>query len=357
MFMGLKAARLRGVLEAFVDNYPRCTVANPRGLSRQEGLLGEGELPWPDVIANQRFGQFLPPSLYATSDYNAAVFLAYQLSSTEGLSTTEVEESITLLQQLLRRLAVASEVTVEQLKHVQELAVGIPEIGPLLFSPGNLAGTFVNAANLTAAMAQNQRLFDLLDLSPEQKGQLKRWIDNRGKAGARSAKKISKGNIKLVWLGGSLHFQIPATAQAMDYTSRYMAGGKVNVPVYGAGRALSKRAWVAADGARGLLKYSTNNVAGMVLAVGPQAYLDYKSSTTMKEFYKKSAYSQPTNVTAAVAGIATGSLVIVGATFFGLAAPLYLVISISWAASIGVQAFIGSRKIDKTIGNYIVDWW
>ena len=131
----------------------------------------------------------------------------------------------------------------------------------------------------------------------------------------------------------------------------------MNVPVYGAGRALSKRAWVVADGARGLLKYSTNNVAGMVLAVGPQAYLDYKSSTTMREFYKKSAYSQPTNVTAAVAGIATGSLVIVGATFFGLAAPLYLVISISWAASIGVQAFIGSRKIDKTIGNYIVDWW
>lgn len=352
--MGLKAPGRRGVLEAFVDNYPRCTVANPRGLFRQEGLLGEGELPWPDVIANQRFGQFLPPSLYATSDYNAAVFLAHQLTSAEGLSTTEVEESITLLQQLLRRLAVASEVTVEQLKHVQELAVGIPEVGQLLFSPGNLPGTFVNAANLAAATAKNQRLFDLLDLSPEQKGQLKRWIDNRGKAGARSAKKISKGNIKLVWLNNSLHFQIPATAQAMEYTSRYMAGGKVNVPVYGAGRALSKRAWVAADGARGLLKYSTNNVAGMVLAVGPQAYLDYKSSTTMSEFYKKSIYNQPANVTAGVAGIMGGKFAIYISVLFGAGVPgLGIVLLVGLGFSLAALRTFNAMGLGEKIGNSI----
>jgi hypothetical protein len=338
-----------------MDNYPRCTVANPRGLYRQDGLLGEGELPWPDVIANRRFAEV--PSMsgfYATSDYNAALFLAHQLESSEGMSIDEVEESVALLQRLLRRLSVATDVSVEQVKHVQQLAESIPEVGPLLFSLGNLPGTLVNTANIAAAMAKNQRLFDLLDLPPQQKAQLKNWVETRGKAGARSAKKISKGKIKLVWLGNALHFQIPATAQAMRYTSGHLVSGMVNVPVYGAGRALSERALLAADGARGLLKYSTSNAAGIVLAVGPQAYLDYKSSSTMSEFYRKSAYSQPANIAASIASIATAEIVTVLYGVAGLGAvSLIVVVGLSVAASLGALYLINTTGWDKSFGDYI----
>lgn len=63
---------------------------------------------------------------------------------------------------------------------------------------------------------------------------------------------------------------------------------------------------------------------GAALAVGPQAYLDWTSSSSNEEFYRKSAESQPTNV----AAFAVGAIVTFGLGFVGT--PLVAVIAIGW---------------------------
>lgn len=208
---------------------------------------------------------------------------------------------------------------------------------------------------MSLALAQNKTVSDLLDLPPDQKARLKNWVDMRGKAGARSAKKISKGKIKLVWLRGALHFQIPATAESVYYTQRHRMPGVVNVPVYGAKRGLSRRAWLAADGARGLLKYSSSGTAGVVLAVGPQAYLDYRSSATLDEFYRKSAYSQPANIAAVAAGIYPGGLAITVIGGIGAGPAFVLVIAAGWIASVFTLSGAGALGLDKKIGDLLTD--
>lgn len=339
-----------------MDNYPRCTVANPRGGLRQHGMLGTGEPLWPANIANRlmanapNMGEF-----YATSDYNAAVFIIHQLKSDEPMSAREVEESVSLLQRLLRQMSAAADINLEKLQQVQQMAEGIKGIGPLLFSPANIAGTVVNLSNMSLALAQNKSVSDLLDLPPDQKARLKNWVDMRGKAGARSAKKISKGKIKLVWLRGVLHFQIPATAESVYYTQRHRMPGVVNVPVYGAKRGLSRKAWLAADGARGLLKYSSSGTAGVVLAVGPQAYLDYRSSATLDEFYRKSAYSQPANIAAVAAGISIGGWITTTLTGIGFGPGLFIVIAIGWGLSIITLSIAGKFGLDKKIRDFLTD--
>ena len=112
--------------------------------------------------------------------------------------------------------------------------------------------------------------------------------------------------------------------------------------MYGTERALSKWVWVAADGARGLLKYPTNNVAGMVLAVGPQTYLNYKSSTTMSEFYRKEIYNRPANVTSANEGVVGGKLatIVCGAAGLGM---------------IGLVLVIGESFITGSGALYLID--
>ena len=339
-----------------MDNHPRCTVANPRGALRQNGLLGTGEPLWPANIANRLMAN--APNIsefYATSDYNAAIFIIHQLKSDEPMSAREVEESVSLLQRLLRQMSAAADISLEKLQQVQQMAESIKGIGPLLFSPANIAGTVVNISNMSLALAQNKTVSDFLDLPPDQKARLKNWVDMRGKAGARSAKKISKGKIKLVWLRGTLHFQIPATAESVYYTQRHRMPGVVNVPVYGAKRGLSRKAWLAADGARSLLKYSSSGTAGVVLAVGPQAYLDYKSSATLDEFYRKSAYSQPANIAAVAAGITAGKIIIKSAKFVRFGPAFVIMLAVGWAVSVGTLFLAGELKLDKKLGDLLTE--
>lgn len=319
-------------------------------------MLGTGEPLWPGNIANRIMAQAPGISeFYATSDYNAAVFIIHQLKSDEPMSARELEESVSLLQRLLRQMAAAGDTSLEKFLQVQKMAESIDEVGPLFFSSGNIAGTVVNVANLSAVWAQNKTLFDLVDLPPDQKARVKNWVDMRGRPGARSAKKISKGKIKLVWLRGALHFEVPATAQSIYYTHQGRVPGVVNVPVYGAKRAFGGRAWLAADGARGLLKYTTSGTAGVVLAVGPQAYLDYKSSSSMDEFFRKSAYSQPANVAAATAGIAGGIYAIKVVRLLRFGPALVIVIGAGWIASAITLLIIGKSGADEKIGELLTD--
>jgi len=78
--------------------YP-CTAADPMGTGSQQGLLGEGSLPWPSVVAARAFPSSLDiAGTYATDDLSAAEFLINELSSPEAeLSPEETEDYYTTL--------------------------------------------------------------------------------------------------------------------------------------------------------------------------------------------------------------------------------------------------------------------
>ncbi|MCI3947872.1 hypothetical protein K0038_04982 [Pseudomonas syringae] len=91
---------------------------------------------------------------YETDDYNAALYLIYQLSSPdEQLSTEELKKGALLLRELFQRLETGAKISAEALKSLQQAAEKIPEIGPLMFSPGNLTGTAATAAGAVMAAA------------------------------------------------------------------------------------------------------------------------------------------------------------------------------------------------------------
>jgi len=339
------------------ERFLPCTVANPRGTRQQAGLIGGGNLSFPSEIASRSFPA--PQNFagyYATSDYNAAMFLAHELASPElDMSPSEAQESLQLLRSLIRNLSSAKDVSLEALKELQKTAEAIPEVGSLLFSPANLPGTLVSAGTSVAAFSKSKSVVDLLDLSAADKKKLIKWANSRGTANSTSAKKAFKGRIKLIRVAGQLHFEVPITAQAQSYKVLGRVGGQVaHLPAYGTRGALNQRAMLHAGGATGSLKFMTGNTVGAVLAVGPQAYLDYTSSASMNEFYRKSAYSQPTNVAAFGGGVAAGY--VVGAISIGVGAgvaPLVLIVVIGWLAGTAVQHLMGSTGVDKAVGDYL----
>ncbi|MBV7477301.1 hypothetical protein [Pseudomonas sp. PDM31] len=334
-----------------------CTVANPRGTRQQAGLIAGGQLSFPSEIASRSFPA--PQNFagyYATSDYNAAMFLAHELASPElDMSPSEAQESLQLLRSLIRNLGAAANVSVEALKQLQKTVQSIPEIGDLMFSPANLPGTLVSAGTSAVAFSKSKSVVDLLDLSAADKKKLIKWANSRGAANSTSARRAFKGRIKLIRVAGQLHFEVPITAQAQSYKVLGQVGGQVaHLPAYGTKGALNQRAMLHADGATGGLKFMTGNTMGVALAIGPQAYLDYSSSTTMGEFYRASAYSQPTNVAAFAGGVVGGAVVSVISVGLGLgAAPLVLIVIAGWLAGTGVQALMVKTGTDKLIGNHL----
>jgi len=339
------------------ERFLPCTVANPRGTRQQAGLIGGGNLSFPSEIASRSFPA--PQDFagyYATSDYNAAMFLAHELASPElDMSPSEAQESLQLLHSLIRNLSSAKDVSLEALKELQTTAAAIPEVGSLLFSPANLPGTLVSAGTSVAAFSKSKSVVDLLDLSAADKKKLIKWANSRGTANSTSAKKAFKGRIKLIRVAGQLHFEVPITAQAQSYKVLGRVGGQVaHLPAHGTKGALNQRAMLHEKGATGGLKFMTGNVVGFALAVGPQAYLDYTDSKSMQEFYNKSAYSQPTNVAAFAAGSAATMILsfYLGAAALG-AAPLVLIIMVGWGAGLAMQAIMNGTGADKKLGNII----
>ncbi|MCX2900551.1 hypothetical protein [Pseudomonas mandelii] len=335
-----------------------CTAANPRGLRRQPGLLGTGTLPFPSEIASRSFPIMENfAGYYATSDYNAAMFLAYELSAPDAeMTSVEAQESVHLLCTLLKRLRAAPNIPVEAFKKLQQMAEAIPQIGPLLFSPTSLPGTLLAIGTIIAAAAQSKALVDLLDLSAADKKKLVQWANSRGSASSQSAKKAFRGRVKLIRVAGQLHFEVPVTAQAQSYRVLGQVGQQfAHIPAFGTKGVLDSRAMLHANGASRGLKLMTGGTVGSVLAVGPQAYFDYSSSSTMGEFFKKSAYSQPTNVAALVGGaLASASFTFVCVVAGFGTAPLVLVLGVGLIAGAGLQYLIQHKGADRAVGNHIV---
>lgn len=312
--------------------YP-CTAADPMGSGPEQGLLGEGSLPWPSVVAARAFPSSLDiDGFYATDDLSAAHFLVSELSSDESdLTAEEAEDYFEMLISLFGRLKNASEVSAEQLLDLKARAEKIPVVGQLMFSTPNLPGTLASVAGIVHSGLKSTKVENLLDVSKSTKKLIKRWVASRGKPGSISARRAFKGKIKLIRIGGNLYLEVPANAKAKIYrVAGKVVGDAIHIPTYNAAKVLKSTAYV--DGAayprRGIGRVLVGNMAGPVLAFGPQLAMDIGSATSGRDFLNRTAYSQPTNGLAFVGGT------IVGAT---VSAPAIVVIAIGLAVGVIIQ--------------------
>ncbi|VVQ26157.1 hypothetical protein PS928_06382 [Pseudomonas fluorescens] len=331
------------------------TSASLRCERRQPGLLGSGQQGCAGGSAMDFYMQ--PGRLageYPTDNYTAAVYLVHQLSSRdEQMSPDEFISAALLLRELLQKLKSATNVSVEALQALQQAAAKIPVIGPLMFSGGNLPGTIATAAGGVMAAARARKVTDLLDLTAEQKSKLNAWANSRGAPGAQSASKTFKGSIRIISKKGQLFFEIPVTAVARHYKILGEVGPSVaHITVGNTKVALTQRAHLHANGAIGMLKFMGGDSVGAALAVGPQAFLDYSSSTTGTEFYNKSVYSQSTNIVSAAVGVGSGYALAGAAALFAVpAAPLVVVVAVGFVAGLVVQWAMVEFGVDNVIGN------
>lgn len=339
------------------------TSAALRCERRQSGLLGRGIQPFADESASSFYMPLQSfAGTYETDDYSAALYIVYVLlSKDEVLSPEDYESFVVQLRGYLRTLKTSANVSVEALKSLQKAAENIPEIGPLMFSSGNLPGTIASASGAVMAAAKAQKVTDLLDLTAEQKNKLHRWASTRGAPGATSAQRTFKGAIKIIQKNGKSFFEIPITAVAQHYKILGQAGQQfVHVPIVGTAAALNQRAHLHSNGATGVLKFMGGNTVGLVIATVPQAILDYTSSSNKTEFYTKSFNTQPTNVASVGAGIVAGGLARVAITALTVgsagaaaagAAPLIAIILIGWGAGLAAQWAMAETGADKMIGD------
>lgn len=324
---------------------------------RQPGLLGGGHQTFPSGSASSFYMSLAPfAGTYETNDYNAALYLVYQLSSPdEQMSPDTYKSKALLLYKLIQNLKYATDVSVEALKALQEAAANIPGIGSLMFSGGNLPGTIASAAGVAMSASKAQKVTDLLDMTSSQKAKLHEWANSRGSPGAQSASRTFKGSINIISKNNKLFFEIPITAVGQHYKILGEVHNSVaHLPLTNTKAALNQLAHLHEGGATGALKMLGGKTAGGILAVGPQALLDVSDSSTPKEFYNKSVYSQPTNIASAAAGMAGGAFVTVAFTAASLgAAPLTLVLLVGWGAGLGVQALIVNKGWDKDLGDML----
>jgi hypothetical protein len=327
------------------------TSASLRCERRQPGLLGVGQQGFAGETAMSFYMR--PPSIagqYVTDDYTAAWLLVYQLSSPdEEMSPAEIEASVLLLRELLQKLKEATNISVEALQSLQKAAEDIPIVGSLMFSGGNLPGTIASASGLVMAATKSKKVSDLLDLTKAQSKKLHKWANSRGGPNAQTAGKALKGRIKIIREAGQLYLKIPLTVDARDYKVLGTIGRTaIQIPIDQARSTLNKSVHLHANGASGNLKVMTGSVLGFVLAVGPQAYLDWNSSTSKQDFLRKSAETQPTNLASFVVGaVATAALGAAGA-------PLIVVLGVGWLAGLGAQAVMAHTGWDKEFKDYLL---
>jgi hypothetical protein len=98
-------------------------------------------------------------------------------------------------------------------------------------------------------------------------------------------------------------------------------------------------------GAEGLERCLRGKVSGGILAFGPQAVVDWSTSTSFKDFVVKSAYSQLTNALVFAADLAIGAG----------SAPVVVVITLSLFAGLAIQLFMSDDATGwgTDLGNFL----
>ena len=219
-----------------------------------------------------------------------------------------------------------------------------------MFSTANLPGTLASVGGVIHSASKSTKVENLLDLPDATRKKLKQWAATRGKPGSVSANRAFRGRIKIIRLGGNLYFEVPTSAKASMYRhSGAVVGRTLNIPVYSTASSLSARAHVdsSAYGQRGVGKLLVGSAAGPLLAFGPQLIIDAHDATSVEEFFKRSAYSQPTNALAFASGLAVGALI-------GGSAAVVL-IPVGLAVGVWVQLFMSDdvSGLGTSLGDYL----
>jgi hypothetical protein len=329
--------------------YP-CSVSDPLGEGANSGLLGQGALPWPSVIAERHFPKNISISgFYATDELSAAHFMVATLSDPDnGMDEQEHEQMALHLSYLLFRIKIAGYVTAREVNELHQKAQSIPVIGSVIFSLSTLPGEVASLAGMLHSLSKGARLADTLNLPPHLKKQLLNWANTRGATGSVSAKKAFKQSIKLVRIQGQLHFEVPANAKA----KLFKIGGKtatnlIHIPAYNAAQVLKSRVPITASayGSRGVGRVIISNTAGGLWSMGPQAIIDAATADSFNDFMHKSAYSQPANILAIAAGI-----ILIPAT-----ASAVVVLGITTATGVLIQVVMSDDFTgwNRSIGNFL----
>lgn len=146
--------------------YP-CTAADPMGQGPQNGLLGEGALPWPSDIAVQAFPASIDfGGMYTAEDVDAVEFLIAQLNASENeLTAQEAENYALMLYESFDKMAASGKIGANKFLDLKKKAQAIPIVGPPLFSITNLPGTLASIGGVIHAGSKTTRVESLLDLT------------------------------------------------------------------------------------------------------------------------------------------------------------------------------------------------
>lgn len=332
-----------------------CTAENRQGIWPDPGMLGRSYTAFPENSVGEFRGGPSIGGYYSIDDYHAALFLAYELGDPDiVMDSDEALEKANLLHDLMQKVQRGGRATLEQLSALQKAAESIPEIGPLLFSPTSLPGTMVTAGTLVAAASASKPTHQLLDLTNARKKALSQWSRAKGKARVQAAKKLTQGGVKFVTLGGKRYLKVPVTTMA----SRYLIGGNVSasttlISASATRASLMQRAMLNANGARGALKLASGTIVGAVLAVVPQGVVDYTNATDVRDFLRRSTYSQPSNITAVAVSAIAATLAAKGVIFLAVSAYSFVtILAVGAAAGIVADYLLGKFGFNAKIGDY-----
>jgi hypothetical protein len=102
---------------------------------RQQGLLGQGTLPYPEVIANRVIPRIDVGGEYATDEFSGAMVLTTNLADPDDETTPkEAQEDLGLLILLYATIKQKSLATAAELEELRKLACCTPPARPSALS-------------------------------------------------------------------------------------------------------------------------------------------------------------------------------------------------------------------------------
>lgn len=325
-----------------------CTRENPLGRPLASGLLGQGALPWPEVVAGRTFLHTDVGGEYGTDDLSAATLLAIDLAEPDTeASPGQTLDDLGLLVMLFAKLKENSSIAAKELAQLQKHAEAIPVIGPLLFSSSNLPGTLASVGGMLHATWQTRRVADLLKVSSAIKREIVTWSNDRSRGISRALKRPARKRVKVTYRNGRAMLKIRAATLAPYYNLRALAYGRhIYIPANSVEKTLRGRVGPnpGTYGTRGLGRVFAGSAAGAALAFGPQAIIDAQDSKSVKEFVERSAYSQVGNVAAFGAGMAVAAIV---------SGPVVVVLGLSLVAGAAAQYLVGETGLDTYVGTNV----
>ncbi|HBO0859700.1 hypothetical protein KKY53_10635 [Pseudomonas aeruginosa] len=327
------------------DLFYQCT----RNDAPSQGLLGQGTLPYPEVIANRAIPRVDLGGDYVTDELSGATYLAADLAQPDSEATADENlEDLGLLVTLYGTMKQKGLATAAELEDLRKSAEAIPVVGPLLFSPTNLPAVMGSLTGIVHASSQTRQVIDLLKVSGSIKREIIAWSAARSRGTYRPLNKAARKRIRITYQNGKLILKVPASTLAPYYNLGSINNGRhIHVSANGASQLLNSRVTPNTNmyGTRGAGRVLGHPLLSAALTFGPQGVADARESQSFKEFVDRSAYTQPTNGVVFAVGLG----VTAAAITFG--APVIAAFAVSIAIGAGIQLILNSVDFNQKVGD------